>query len=58
MRKTARKFPNDWKLNSTLFNNVYVKEVSREIKYTPNLIKIQHFNICRIQPKEFSEGNF
>ena len=31
VRKIAEKFPNTWKLNNTLLNNPWVKEVSREI---------------------------
>ena len=57
-RKITGKSPNIWRLNNTLLNNTWVKEVSREtFKYFELMKKIQLIRIYGIQQKQWLKGD-
>ena len=57
-RKITGKSPNILRLNNTLLNNTWVKEVSREtFKYFELMKKIQLIRIYGIQQKQWLKGD-
>ena len=57
-RKITGKSPNIWRLNNTLLNNTWVKEVSREtFKYFELMKKIQLIRMYGIQQKQWLKGD-